>query len=87
MTRRYEELPENLDQMSYQEIEAFAQIMWQKITADRVLIDRNTQLRLRQKAYSLWRNKYPAEHDDDADCHLENIYSRLLIEYLKERDR
>ena len=85
MTRRYEELPENIDQMSDQEIEALAQNIWQKITAERASIDRDTQLRLRQQAYSIWRNKYPDEHDDDADCHLEDIYSWLLSEYLSNR--
>jgi len=83
MTRRYEELPENIDQMSDQEIEAMAKSIWQKITAERVSIDRDTQLRLRQQAYSIWRNKYPDEHDDDADCHLEDIHSWLLSEYFE----
>ena len=86
MTRRYEELPENINQMRDEEIEALAQNIWQKITAKRVSIDRDTQLRLRQKAYSIWIYKYPGEQDDDADCNLEEIYAWLLSEYLRKRD-
>ena len=85
MSRYYEKFPENFDQMSDQEIESWAQRLWLKIAADQKVIDRNTQLQLRQKAYAIWREKYPDENDDDSDCHLEDIYSSLLSEYLRER--
>lgn len=83
MSRYYKKLPENFDQMSDQEIEAWAERLWFKIASDHNVIDRNTQLELRQKAYAIWREKYPEENDDDSDCHLEDIYSSLLSEYLK----
>ena len=84
MSRRYEKLPENFNQFSDQEIDDFAQDMWQRINAGRVLINRETQLHLRQKAYSIWINKYPGENDDDPDCHLEEIYSQIVNDYLNE---
>ena len=84
MSRRYEKLPENLNQFSDQEIDALAQKMWQRINAERNLINRETKLHLRQKAYSIWVNTYPSEKDDDPDCHLEEIYSLLVKEYLDE---
>ncbi len=83
MSRYYEEMPENIHQMSDHEIESLAQNIWQKINAESKLIDRNTKLQLRQRAYAIWRAKYPHENDDDNDCHLEEIYSWLLSEYLK----
>ena len=85
MSRYFEKLPENLNQMSGAEIEAIAENIWLKISAECNPIDRDTKLRLRQKAYSIWIEKYPHETDDDVDCHLEEIYSWLLSEYLRER--
>jgi len=85
MSRYFEKLPENLNQMSGAEIEAIAENIWLKINAECNPIDRDTKLRLRQKAYSIWIEKYPHETDDDVDCHLEEIYSWLLSEYLRER--
>ena len=85
MSRYFEKLPENLNQMSDAEIEAIAENIWLKINAGCNRIDRDTKLRLRQKAYSIWIDKYPHEKDDDVDCHLEEIYSWLLSEYLRER--
>jgi hypothetical protein len=82
MSRYYEEMPENMHQMSDQEIESLAQNIWQKINTESKLIDRNAKLQLRQRAYAIWRAKYPHENDDN-DCHLEEIYSWLLSEYLK----
>lgn len=84
MSRYYEKLPENFDQMSDQDIEAWAERLWLKIAAEHKVIDRNTQLELRQKAYEIWREKYPDENDDDSNCHLEDIYSSLLSEYLNQ---
>lgn len=84
MSRYYEKLPENFDQMSDQEIEAWAERLWLNIAAEHKVIDRNTQLQLRQKAYAIWREKYPDENDDDSACHLEDIYSSLLSEYLNQ---
>ena len=84
MSRRYEKLPENINQFSDQEIDAFAQKMWQRISAERKLINRETQLHLRQLAYSIWINKYPGEKDDDFDCHLEEIYLLLVDDYLSQ---
>ena len=85
MSRFFEKLPENLKQMSDAEIGALAENIWLKINAECNHIDRDTKLRLRQKAYSIWIDKYPHEKDDDVDCHLEEIYSWLLSEYLRER--
>ena len=85
MSRYFEKLPENLKQMSDAEIEVIAENIWLKINAECNHIDRDTKLRLRQKAYSIWIDKYPHEKDDDVDCHLEEIYSWLLNEYLRER--
>ena len=85
MSRYFEKLPENLKQMSDAEIEVIAENIWLKINAECNHIDRDTKLRLRQKAYSIWIDKYPHEKDDDVDCHLEEIYSWLLSEYLRER--
>jgi hypothetical protein len=83
MSRYYEKLPENFHQMSDEEIQTWVENIWQKINAECNLIDRDTRLQLRQQAYSIWRNKYPDENDDDIDCHLEEIHSWLLSEYLK----
>lgn len=85
MSRYFEKLPENLKQMSDAEIGALAENIWLKINAECNPIDRDTKLRLRQKAYSIWIDKYPDEKDDDDNCHLEEIYSWLLSEYLRER--
>ena len=85
MSRYFEKLPENLNQMSDVEIEAIAENIWLKINVECNPIDRDTKLRLRQKAYAIWIDKYPHEKDDDDDCHLEEIYSWLLSEYLRER--
>ncbi len=82
MTRRYEKLPENFDKLSDEEIKALAQNMWAKISEDQLLINREAKLELRRKAYSIWINKYPNEKDDDLDCHLEEIYSLLIQDYL-----
>jgi hypothetical protein len=83
MSRYYEKLPENFHQMSDEEIQTWVENIWQKINAECNLIDRGTRLQLRQQAYSIWRNKFPNENDDDSECHLEEIHSWLLIEYLK----
>ena len=83
MSRYYEKLPENFHQMSDEEIQTWVENIWQKINTECNLIDRDTRLQLRQQAYSIWRNKYPDENDDDIDCHLEEIHSWLLSEYLK----
>ena len=85
MSRYFEKLPENLKQMSDAEIGALAENIWLKINAEYNTIDRDTKLRLRQKTHSIWIDKYPHEKDDDVDCHLEEIYSWLLSEYLRER--
>ena len=85
MSRFFEKLPENLKQMSDAEIGALAENIWLKFNAECNPIDRDTKLRLRQKAYAIWIDKYPHEKDDDVDCHLEEIYSWLLSEYLRER--
>ena len=85
MSRYFEKLPENLKQMSDAEIGALAENIWLKFNAECNPIDRDAKLRLRQKAYSIWIEKYPHEKDDDVDCHLEEIYSWLLSEYLRER--
>ena len=85
MSRYFEKLPENLKQMSDAEIGALSENIWLKINAEYNPIDRDTKLRLRQKAYAIWIDKYPHEKDDDVDCHLEEIYSWLLSEYLRER--
>ena len=82
MTRRYEKLPENFDKLSDEEIKALAQNMWAKMSEDPLLINREAKLELRRKAYSIWINKYPNEKDDDLDCHLEEIYSLLIQDYL-----
>ncbi len=84
MTRRFEKLPENFDKLSDEEIKALTQNMWAKISAELQLINREAKLELRRKAYSIWINKYPYEKDDDLDCHLEEIYSLLIQEYLNE---
>lgn len=84
MTRRYEKLPENFDKLSDEEIKALAQNMWAKISEDQLLINREAKLELRRKAYSIWINKYPNEKDDDLDCHLEEIYSLLIQDYLND---
>lgn len=81
MNRRYEELPENINELNDQEIDALAQNIWQKITVERNSIDRDTQLKLRQRAYAIWIKQYPHENDDDPDCHLEEIYSGLVKEH------
>ena len=78
MTKHYEELPENLDQFSEEEIDVLAEELWLKLKAKEDSLDRNTRLRLRQQAYSIWISKYPHENEDDPDCHLESIYSWLL---------
>lgn len=84
MTRRYEKLPENFDKLSDEEIRALAQDMWAKISEGQILINREAKLELRRKAYSIWINKYPNEKDDDLDCHLEEIYSLLIQDYLND---
>ena len=58
-------------------IKPITESIWLKINNESNLTDRDTQLRLRQKAYSIWIDKYPHEKDDDG-CHLEEIYSWLL---------
>jgi hypothetical protein len=83
MSRYYEKLPENFHQMSDEEIQTWVENIWQKINTECNLIDRDTRLQLRQQAYSIWRNKFPNENDDDNECHLEEIHSWLLSEYLK----
>ena len=83
MSRYYEKLPENFHQISDEEIQTWVEYIWQKINTECNLIDRDTRLQLRQKAYAIWRNKFPNENDDDGECHLEEIHSWLLSEYLK----
>ncbi len=87
MTRRYLKLPEHFDKLSDEEIKALAQNMWAKISAELHLINREAELELRRKAYSIWINKYPNEKDEDVDCHLEEIYSLLILEYLNKIKR
>ena len=58
--------------------------MWLKIAIDHNVIDRNAQLQLQQKAYAIWREKYPDENDDDTEGHLEDIHTSLLSEYLNQ---
>jgi hypothetical protein len=84
VTRLYEKLPENFDKLSDEEIKALAQNMWAKISEGQLLINREAKLELRRKAYSIWINKYPNEKDDDVDCHLEEIYSLLIQDYLND---
>lgn len=81
MSRFYEELPENLNDLNDKELEKLAQDIWHRIIIQQKSIDRQTLLGLRQRAYSIWIELYPNESDDDADCHLEGIYLQLLSSY------